>query len=95
MKQFALVLVLAVVVLATAAGAGAGGSSVLSGHTSQPAAAQVLGKSVVKPGGKTAAGTVASGTLPFTGADLGVAAALAIALVAAGGVLRFAGQQKR
>ncbi len=90
-KQLALILVLAIAVLATASAAFAGGGSVLSGHTSQPPAAQVLGTHPPK----TPSGSAGAGTLPFTGVDLGVAAGIALILVAAGGVLRRSGHQKR
>jgi hypothetical protein len=88
-KQLTLILVLAIAVLAIASTASAGGGSVLSGHSSQPPAAQVLGTP------KTPPGSAVAGTLPFTGLDLGVGAGIALILVAAGGVLRRSGHQKR
>jgi hypothetical protein len=95
-KHLTLILVLVFAVSVAAPTAFAGGSSVLSGHTAQPPAAQTLGAGPAKKGKVTPSTTSSSpGTLPFTGADLGIAGALALVLLAAGGTLRRAGRQKR
>ena len=95
-KKLTLILVSVLAISVAAPTAFAGGSSVLGGHTSQPAAAQVLGKSAPKAASaKSPTATVASGNLPFTGLDLGIVGAMALTLAAAGGVLRRAGRQKR
>jgi hypothetical protein len=91
-KHLTLILVLAIVLLATASTALAGGSAVLTGHSSQPPAAQVLG---VHGGTKSPSATVVARTLPFTGLDLGFVAGIGLVLAAAGVVLRRSGRQNR
>lgn len=85
------------VALTFAAPAFAGGGSVFSGHTSQPAATNVL---KTKPSKGSVAGTVSptvksSGTLPFTGLNLAFAAAAGVVLVGAGAMLRRSGRNER
>jgi hypothetical protein len=95
-KQLMLILALSVAVLTTATTAFAGGSSVLSGHTSQPPAAQVLATQHPKTSaGQVSPATTKSGTLPFTGMNLGIVAGGALLLIAAGGALRRSSRQKR
>lgn len=99
LRHFILIAVLGIA-MAVAAPAFAGGSSVLSGHTAQPPAAQTL-----KPKTKSTTGEVAGaaspkttkspGTLPFTGLDLGFAGLAGAALVGAGFALRRAGRSTR
>jgi hypothetical protein len=94
-KQLTLILVLVFAVSVAASTAFAGGSSVLSGHTAQPPVSQSLGAGPAKKGKITPSTSSSPGTLPFTGADLGIAGAVALVLLAAGGTLRRAGRQKR
>lgn len=78
--------------LAVAAPAFAGGGSVLSGHTSQPAATKALNtkqpKANVAAATKSSPTVKSSGTLPFTGLNLAFAAAAGVVLIGAGALLR-------
>ncbi len=84
MKLISVVVVVCAVALALSAGALAGGSLV-TGHSSTPPAASSLGQPPSKP----------SGTLPYTGVDLGLGAGVAALLVAAGVGLRRASRRTR
>jgi hypothetical protein len=89
-------LVIAVAALVFAASALAGGGSVLSGHSSTPSAGNNLGAQTPKKTSPKAPSTptVKQGsTLPFTGADLGYAAAAGIVLVGVGAALRRSSRQ--
>lgn len=85
--------------LGVAAPAFAGGGSVLSGHTSQPPASQVLHTTKNTPKGNLAGTAIPTkhspGTLPFTGLDLSVAAVAGVALLGAGLALRRTGRSTR
>jgi hypothetical protein len=94
-KRLTLILVLGFAISVAAPTAFGGGSSVLTGHTAQPPVAQSLAAAPAKKGHVKLSTTSSPGTLPFTGADLGIAGALALVLLAAGGTLRRAARQKR
>lgn len=97
MKKLIMIVILGIAML-TAAPAFAGGGSVLSGHSSQPPASQVMKptRSAGQVDAATASPTKKSpGTLPFTGLDLSLAAFASVALVGAGIVLRRAGRSAR
>ena len=96
MRYFIVIGVLGIA-MAVAAPAFAGGGSVLSGHTSQPAATKVL---KTKPSKGNVAGAAkptvkSTGTLPFTGLNLAFAAAAGVVLVGAGALLRRTGRSER
>ena len=98
LKKLVATATLAIALAFVAPSAYAGGNSVLSGHTSQPTAAQVLHPkkpSVGRVAGTTTGPTKSPGTLPFTGFDLSVAAVVSALLLGAGTVLLRAGRSTR
>jgi len=99
LKKLIVIVILGIAML-TAAPAFAGGGSVLSGHSSQPPASQVMKTKPTQTAGQVEGATAtptkkSPGTLPFTGLDLSLAAFASVALVGAGIVLRRAGRSAR
>lgn len=100
MKNLIIVAIMGIAMLTVAAPAFASGGSVLSGHTSQPPASQVMKTKPTRSAGRVAGATGAPtkqspGSLPFTGLDLSLAAVAGVGLLGAGLVLRRAGRSAR
>ena len=97
MRHLVLIAIVGMSMLVVAAPAFAGGGSVLTGHSSNPPAAQVL-HTTKKPPKTQTNGTAPTGTpstLPFTGLDLATAGILGFGLLGAGLMLRRSNRSER